>query len=208
MSERHHGHGRPECSQGPTKDGRGAIGWMRRAASRGPAPRRPGPPGGNGDCPFQHRSRHRPRHHRPQRWWYATSRGDAPPVLVPRREGAREEVPCAHRSLGLSMRGRDQLIGATVLGIATWFGILRIAEAKNEAAVGSATYAVDERHHEDFAAFTQVLTDLRAMNQDPLAARLDELHRDTRIWVAPHLGPQRWAVFVETMSLVRRIYIR
>jgi hypothetical protein len=106
------------------------------------------------------------------------------------------------------MRVRDQLVGATVLGIATWFGILRIAEAKNEAAVGSATYPVDERHGPELAAFTQVLADLRAMNQDPLAARLDDLHRDRRIWAAPHLGSQRWAVFVETMSLVRRIYIR
>src|ERR1700687_5491131 len=28
------------------------------------------------------------------------------------------------------------------------------------------------------------------------------------VWIAPHLGPERWAVFVTALGLTRRIYVR
>jgi hypothetical protein len=37
--------------------------------------------------------------------------------------------------------------------------------------------------------------------------RLDDA-RVPELWVAPKLGPDRWAVFVESLRLVRRIYVR
>ena len=41
-----------------------------------------------------------------------------------------------------------------------------------------------------------------------MSDRLEELRQDGTIWVAPSLGPDRWAVFVDSLWLVRRIYVR
>jgi hypothetical protein len=41
-----------------------------------------------------------------------------------------------------------------------------------------------------------------------MAARLERLRADGDLWVAPRLDPGRWAVYVESLGLVRRIYIR
>jgi hypothetical protein len=43
------------------------------------------------------------------------------------------------------VRARDQLIGAVALCVATWFGLLRIAETKNETTVGAAVFRLDEQ---------------------------------------------------------------
>lgn len=106
------------------------------------------------------------------------------------------------------MRPRDQLIGIVVLFVAMWFGLLRIAESKNEAAVGSATYSLAAGHVAEREAFEALRTRLERAGQRPFSVRLDELRTADRIWVAPALGPDRWAVFVESLGLVRRIYIR
>jgi hypothetical protein len=106
------------------------------------------------------------------------------------------------------MRPRDQIIVAVVLRAASWFSLLRIAESKNEAAVGSATYSLAAGHPQEREAFDAVRARLERTGQRPFAVRLDELRTTNRIWVAPALGPGRWAVFVESLGLVRRIYIR
>src|SRR6185295_16492448 len=106
------------------------------------------------------------------------------------------------------MRPRDQLIGAVVLCAATWFSLLRIAESKNEAAVGSATYSLAAGHVPEREAFEALRTRLEGAGQQPFSRRLEELRAANRIWIAPALGPGRWAVFVESLGLVRRIYIR
>jgi hypothetical protein len=46
------------------------------------------------------------------------------------------------------------------------------------------------------------------MGDADLSGRLERLRQDRELWVAPRLGPERWAVFVEALSLVRRIYVR
>ena len=106
------------------------------------------------------------------------------------------------------MRLRDQLIGAVLLIVATWFGLHRIAEAKNETTVGGAVFRLEETRPEEMEAFRVVLAEITKMGDGPLAERLERLRRDGEIWVAPKMGPERWAVFVDTLKLVRRIYVR
>jgi hypothetical protein len=106
------------------------------------------------------------------------------------------------------MRLRDQLIGAVLLIGATWFGLHRIAEAKNETTVGGAVFRLDDARVPEREAFRAVLAWLRKVGDGAHADRLEGLRQDGEIWVAPKLGPERWAVFVESLRLVRRIYVR
>lgn len=106
------------------------------------------------------------------------------------------------------MRARDQLIGAFTLVVATYFGVMRIAEAKCDAAVGSRGLPLDESRPDDLAAFRRLQQQLTMMGQTDFANRLDSLRRAGGLWVAPGLGPDRWAAYVEALGLVRRIYIR
>jgi len=106
------------------------------------------------------------------------------------------------------VRLRDQLIGAVLLITATWFGLQRIAEAKNETTVGGAVYRLDGSRSQEMAAFQVVRAEITQMGDPALADRLEGLRQDGEIWVAPKLGPDRWAVFVDSLRLVRRIYVR
>lgn len=106
------------------------------------------------------------------------------------------------------MRARDQLIGALTLAAATYFGVLRIAEAKCDAAVGARGLPLDESRPDDLAAFRRLHQQLALMGQTEFAGRLESLRRAGELWVAPGLGPDRWAAYVEALGLVRRIYIR
>jgi len=106
------------------------------------------------------------------------------------------------------MRTRDQLIGAVTLVVATYFGVVRIAEAKCDAAVGSRGLPLDESRPDDLAAFRRLQQQLTLMGQTGFAERLESLRGAKELWVAPGLGPDRWAAYVEALGLVRRIYIR
>ncbi len=106
------------------------------------------------------------------------------------------------------MRTRDQLIGAVTLIVATYFGVMRIAEAKCDAAVGSRGLPLDESRPDDLAAFRRLQQQLTLMGQTGFAERLESLRVAKELWVAPGLGPDRWAAYVEALGLVRRIYIR
>jgi hypothetical protein len=106
------------------------------------------------------------------------------------------------------MRPRDQVIGAVLLAAATGLGLHRIAEAKNETAVGGDVFRLDESQALETAAFRVVRGQIAEMGDPALADRLEALRRDGEIWVAPNMGPERWAVFVDTLHLVRRIYVR
>lgn len=110
--------------------------------------------------------------------------------------------------LSAAVRLRDQLIVAAALGAATYVSLLRIAEAKNEAAVGGDVYALDARHPAELQAFARLRTQIGRMGDAPLADRLETLRAAKEIWIAPRLGPERWAVFAQTGPLVRRVYIR
>jgi len=106
------------------------------------------------------------------------------------------------------LRIRDQLIVAAALGVATYFALLRIAEAKCDTAVGGEVAPVDAQRREELDAFQALRTRIVLMGEAALADRLERLREAREIWVAPHLGPERWAVFVEALSLVKRIYLR
>ena len=106
------------------------------------------------------------------------------------------------------MRAREQLIGAVVLAVATYYGVLRIAEAKCDAAVGSLGTPIDESRPEDLAAFQRLREELATLGQNAFADRLEQLRQKRELWAAPGLGPDRWAAYVESLGLVRRIYIR
>ena len=92
--------------------------------------------------------------------------------------------------------------------VATYCGILRIAEAKCDAAVGSLGTPIDPSQPEDLAAFQRLRGQLTTLGQAGFADRLEELRRRREVWAAPGLGPDRWAAYVESLGLVRRIYIR
>ena len=97
---------------------------------------------------------------------------------------------------------------AAALGVATYFALLRIAEAKSETAVGGEVIPLDAQHPAEREAFENLRSRIAGMGDAALSDRLEELRRKQEIWVAPRLGPERWAVFVEALSLVKRIYIR
>ena len=91
---------------------------------------------------------------------------------------------------------------------ATGFGLFRIAEAKNETTVGGGVFRLDESRSADMAAFQLALAEITKMGDPGLAERLEGLRQRGEVWVAPKMGPERWAVFVDSLKLVRRIYVR
>jgi hypothetical protein len=106
------------------------------------------------------------------------------------------------------LRIRDQLMVAAALGVATYFGILRIAEAKSETAVGGDVAPLEAQRRPEFEAFQDLRARIASSGDAALAERLERMREAREIWVAPRLGPERWAVFVESLSLVKRIYVR
>ena len=106
------------------------------------------------------------------------------------------------------MRPRDQALVAVLLAGTTWAGLHRIAEAKNEAAAGGGVFRLAESRGREMDAFARVRRDLTVLGQGRLADRLEALRADGGLWVAPRLDPGRWAVYVESLRIVRRVYIR
>jgi hypothetical protein len=94
------------------------------------------------------------------------------------------------------------------LGVATYFALVRIAEAKCDVAVGGSGIVLDRQHAAEIQAFEHLRSRLARMGAGALGERLERLREARSLWVAPQLGPERWAVFVEALSLVRRIYVR
>ena len=106
------------------------------------------------------------------------------------------------------MRARDQVAVAALLAVATYFALVHIAEGKSEAAVGGGAFRPDEHHREEAEAFERLRAELLRMGDPGLADRLDRLRAKGEVWIAPRLGPERWAVFVTALGLTRRIYVR
>src|SRR5260221_2744691 len=103
---------------------------------------------------------------------------------------------------------RDRLGVAAVRGVATYCPLLRIAEAKCDAAVGGEVVPLDARHPEEREAFEHLRSRIAAMGHAALSDRLQDLRQKHEIWVAPRLVPVRWAVYVEALDLVKGIAIR
>ena len=103
---------------------------------------------------------------------------------------------------------RNQILALILVAAATYGVLLRIAEAKVETAVGGGTFPLDDKRGRELEAFQRLRTSLADVGEQVLADRLERLRQDGAIWVAPSLGPDRWAVFAESLRLVRRIYVR
>jgi hypothetical protein len=67
---------------------------------------------------------------------------------------------------------------------------------------------IEAPRREELEAFEDLRSRIAGMGDAALADRLERLREAREIWVAPRLGPERWAVFVEALSLVKRIYLR
>lgn len=106
------------------------------------------------------------------------------------------------------MRARDQIIGAAALAVVTYFGVLRIAAAKCDETVGSRGIRIDRAAPVEYAAFERLQGQLAQIGEGELADRLEALRARNELWAAPGLGPERWAAYVESLGLVKRIYIR
>lgn len=104
---------------------------------------------------------------------------------------------------------RQQLVLGAVLLVAAGIGILRIAEARNETAVGGArVHRLDGTRTEERAAFARILATLERLDQADFRGRLLRLQRRGALWVAPGMSARHWALYVDSFGLVRRIYVR
>ena len=106
------------------------------------------------------------------------------------------------------MRLGQQIAGAVLLCAATGVGIYRIAEAKNETAVGGSVFRLETRRAAETAAFLNLRSFLSQIGEAPLGDRLEGMREQGAIWVAPSLDARHWAVCVRSLGLVRRVYIR
>jgi hypothetical protein len=103
---------------------------------------------------------------------------------------------------------RSQILAVLALAVATYGVLLRIAEAKVEAAVGAGGFPLDARRPPELEAFERERAGLAEIGQQALGDRLEAIRARGALWVAPALGDDRWAVFAESLGLVRRIYVR
>ena len=106
------------------------------------------------------------------------------------------------------MTTRSQIIAAVLLAVATYGVLVRIAEAKVERAVGAGGFRLDEGRTRELEAFARERARLAEIGEQSFADRLEALRQEGALWVSPGLGADRWAVFAESLRLVRRIYVR
>ena len=106
------------------------------------------------------------------------------------------------------MRARAQLATIVILAAATWGGLLRVAESKSDEAAGGGAFRLAVPRHDELAAFARLRSDLERYGEEGTAASLEALRAKGAIWVAPRLDRGRWAVYVSSLGLVRRIYVR
>jgi len=101
---------------------------------------------------------------------------------------------------------KNLLAVVSILGI-TAVSMQRIAASKNEALAGAGAVRLDHRQKAEMRVFEELLEQLFDCDESGLAARLRTLQEDGRIWIAPELRRPIRAVFVDSLGLVRRIYL-
>jgi hypothetical protein len=97
---------------------------------------------------------------------------------------------------------------AAVIVAATWYAIVRVAEEKANALAGGSTYRLDPRHPEDWRAFGTLLDRLRKWDEDDLATALVRVQEKGDLRVAPALGGDRSAVYVDALGLATWVFVR
>ncbi len=104
---------------------------------------------------------------------------------------------------------RQQLLLGALLLVSTGVGILRIAEARNEAAVGGGgVRPLDVARTQERVGFGRILAELERLGQGAFRDRLLALQGRGALWLAPGMPPHHWALYVDSFGLVRRIYVR
>jgi hypothetical protein len=100
-------------------------------------------------------------------------------------------------------------LGLAIFIVATtYFAILRIAEHKADALAGGDTFRLDPAHPSQVRPLDELIDQLRRWKQADLAESLIALREGGHLWIAPHLGGNRSAIYVSALGLARRIYVR
>ena len=106
------------------------------------------------------------------------------------------------------MRVLGKLAVVVAVLVSTYYAILLVAERKSDALAGGGSFRLDRSHPEDAQAFTALLVQLRRWGQADPADSLRALQEEGRLFVAPRLVGERSAIYVDSLGLVRRIYVR
>jgi hypothetical protein len=97
---------------------------------------------------------------------------------------------------------------AIIIFAATYFAILRIAERKSDVLAGGDTFRLDPARPSQMGPFDELIDQLRRWKQADLAESLIALRESGQLWIAPHLGGNRSAIYVSALGLTRRVYLR
>jgi hypothetical protein len=109
---------------------------------------------------------------------------------------------------GETVRALLKLAVAAAIVVSAWYAIEGIAEHKSDTLAGGSTFPLDETRAEEMDSFGALLERLGRWEERDLATSLGRLRRQGRLWIAPDLSGDRAAIFVDTLGLVRRIYVR
>jgi hypothetical protein len=97
---------------------------------------------------------------------------------------------------------------AAAIVVATYFAVHRIAEEKASTLAGGGTFTLDRQHPEEWRAFGLLREHLREWGETDLATALLRLQEKGDLWVAPELGGNRSAIYVNALDLVTRVFVR
>lgn len=106
------------------------------------------------------------------------------------------------------MRLLAQLGLAIVIVAATYFAVVRIAEQKADVLAGGDTFRLDPGHPSQMRSLEELIDQLRHWKQGDLADSLMALREKGQLWISPHLGGNRSAIYVSALGLVKRVYLR
>ena len=106
------------------------------------------------------------------------------------------------------MKSLLKIAVALAVLVSTWHAIVAIAEHKADALAGDGTLLLGPGHPEEMRAFSSLLGQLRRWEEPGLAEALARLQEAGHLRVAPRLGGNRSAIYVDALGLVRRIYVR
>jgi hypothetical protein len=92
--------------------------------------------------------------------------------------------------------------------VSTYYAILGIAEYKADALAGGGAFVLDRRHAAESGELDALCGRLQRWGEPDLAASLASLRDSGHLWVAPRLARGRSAIYVNSLGLVSRIYLR
>jgi hypothetical protein len=101
-----------------------------------------------------------------------------------------------------------KLAVAVAIVVSTYYAILGIAEYKADALAGGGAFVLDGRHAAQSEELDALCRQLRAWGEHDLAASLARLRDSGHLRVAPRLARGRSAIYVNSLGLVSRIYLR